>query len=215
MKNRRNYILGILLGGASILLMGCVNSLLDQIPTTELGNTEFWQTEEDATNGLMGAYADVRGLFSRDYYFDGQGEYVRVRDGSGSLSNTTTNITQGAAYKGGCYFPDPSYRFGAKFDTYYKFCYGGIHRVNYVIENTLKMIPNAKTEESKKKLETVIGEARLLRGMIYFRLISMWGDVPYIDHVVYNQTEMDKIVRTSIAKIKDYIIEDFNPQIRN
>ena len=210
MKNRRNYILGILLGGASILLMGCVNSLLDQIPTTELGNTEFWQTEEDATNGLMGAYADVRGLFSRDYYFDGQGEYVRVRDGSGSLSNTTTNITQGAAYKGGCYFPDPSYRFGAKFDTYYKFCYGGIHRVNYVIENTLKMIPNAKTEESKKKLETVIGEARLLRGMIYFRLISMWGDVPYIDHVVYNQTEMDKIVRTSIAKIKDYIIEDFN-----
>ena len=56
MKNRRNYILGILLGGASILLMGCVNSLLDQIPTTELGNTEFWQTEEDATNGLMGAY---------------------------------------------------------------------------------------------------------------------------------------------------------------
>ena len=79
-----------------------------------------------------------------------------------------------------------------------------------VIENTLKMIPNAKTEESKKKLETVIGEARLLRGMIYFRLISMWGDVPYIDHVVYNQMEMDKIVRTSIAKIKDYIIEDFN-----
>lgn len=54
MKNRRNYILGILLGGASILLMGCVNSLLDQIPTTELGNTEFWQTEEDATNGLNG-----------------------------------------------------------------------------------------------------------------------------------------------------------------
>ena len=99
MKNRRNYILGILLGGASILLMGCVNSLLDQIPTTELGNTEFWQTEEDATNGLMGAYADVRGLFSRDYYFDGQGEYVRVRDGSGSLSNTTTNITQGPLTK--------------------------------------------------------------------------------------------------------------------
>src|SRR5690606_13654767 len=113
--------------------------------------------------------------------FDGHGEYTYVRSGDGLMSNTTGNVTRGgAAYYGGFYYPDPylnwmnNQGYGNSFDNYYKFAYGGIHRVNYVIENTRKLLPGASAE-SVKALETVIGEASLLRGMIYLRLISMWG----------------------------------------
>lgn len=183
----------------------CHDNLLNQVPTTELGGSEFWKTEKDATDALMGAYAHVRGLFNRDYYFDGQSEFVRVRDGSGNMSTTTTNVTRGAAYKGGLYFPQG---YGANFDRYYMYSYGGVNRANYVIDNVRNMLPNAKTQESVSNLETIIGEARLLRGLTYFRLISMWGDVPYINKVIYDNSEVEAIPRTPIEVIKDSIIAD-------
>jgi starch-binding outer membrane protein, SusD/RagB family len=194
---------------AGVFLSACTDDLLNQIPTTELGASEFWKTEKDATDALMGAYAHVRGLFDRDYYFDGQGEYVRNRAGDGILSNSINNVTRGgAAYYGGNYFPDPAWGYGRSFDRYYRFSYGGVHRVNYVIENTERMLANA-APGSVEILETVIGEARLLRGMIYFRLISMWGDVPYIDRIIYDNSEVANISRMPIGQIKDRIYEDF------
>lgn len=188
-----------------IILTACHNDLLDQAPTTELGSTQFWETEQDATDALMGAYAHVRGLFNRDYYFDGQAEYVRVRDGSGNLSTTTTNVTRGAAYRGGLYFPQG---YGGNFDRYYMYSYGGVNRANYVIDNVRNMLPNAKSEESVINLETIIGEARLLRGLTYFRLISLWGDVPFINKVVHDNSEVEALARTPIEVVKDSILAD-------
>lgn len=208
MKKIKSILLAITFAGTCFIPVSCVDGILHQIPTTELGYTEFWESEQDATDALMGAYSHVRGLFNRDYYFDGHADYVRVRDGSGNLSTTETNVTRGAAYKYGLYFPDPDWKFGAKFNRYYQYLYGGVHRTNYVIENVEKMLPDA-TESSRKNLEAIIGEAKLLRGMVYFRLISMWGDVPYIDHIVYDQKEMDNVERVPIARIKDLILDDF------
>jgi hypothetical protein len=209
MKKTGSILLIIILSGCLFFPVACTDDVLDQVSTTDMAGSEFWKTEEDATTALMGAYSYVRGLFHRDYYFDGHGDYVRILDGSGQLSTNETNITRGgAAYRLGCYFPDPIWNIGARFDNYYKFSYGGIHRANYVIDNVAKMLPDA-TPASKEKLETVIGEARLLRGMIYFRLISMWGDIPYIGHIVYDNSEVAELARTPIAVIKDSILADF------
>jgi hypothetical protein len=90
----------------------------------------------------------------------------------------------------------------------YRYLYGGVNRTNYVIENVTKMLPNASAT-SKPGLEAVIGEARLLRGMVYFRLISMWGDVPYIGHIIYSNDEVASMARTPITQVKDSIMADF------
>jgi hypothetical protein len=45
--------------------------------------------------------------------------------------------------------------------------------------------------------------------MVYFRLISMWGDVPYIGHTVLSNDEVATLSRTPIAQIKDSIMADF------
>lgn len=189
------------LAGFSLAAGSCTKNLLEQQPTTELGSSAFWQTEDDATTALMGAYADVRPLFDRDYYLDGQSEYLRVR----GTSTTSGNLQKGDAYNGGNYNPSG---YAGSFDKYYRYLYGGVNRANYVIENVEKMLPNASAD-SKVKLETVIGEARLLRGMVYFRLISMWGDVPYIGHIINDNAEVTELSRMPIAQVKDSIMADF------
>lgn len=185
-----------------ILMSGaCTDDLLDQQPTTEMDAAAFWKTEADATTALMGAYADIRPLFDRDYYLDGHGEYIRVR----GTSATSGNLRLGDAYQGANFSP---VGYGSGFDKYYRYLYGGVNRANYVIENVMKMLPNARAS-SLPVLEAVVGEARLLRGMVYFRLISMWGDVPYIGRIIYDNSEVADIERMPIAQVKDSIMADF------
>lgn len=208
-KITSNILLLVVLAGMVVLPGSCTKNLLNQLPTTELAASTFWKTEADATTALMGAYAAARGCFDRDYYFDGQGEYVRDR--STTNSTVSGNLMHGGAYNGGNYNPTG---YGASFDNYYKYLYGAVNRANYVIDNVNKMLPKA-SPSSSANLEAIIGEARLLRGMVYFRLISMWGDVPYIGHVVYDNSAVAGLARIPIGQVKDSILADFTYAFNN
>ena len=200
---RSNFKILVLSAFAGLALntISCTQNLLEQTPTVDLPSSAFWNTEADATTALMGAYSAVRPLFDRDYYLDGQSEYVRAR----GTSTTSGNLRLGDAYNGGNYNPSG---YGSSFDKMYMYLFGGVNRCNYVIENVKKMLPNAKAS-SVPNLELVIGEARLLRGMVYFRLISMWGDVPYFTKIAYADADVATLSRIPIAQIKDSIMADF------
>ena len=187
--------------GLTLLINSCTKNLLDQEPTTNMNADAFWLTESDATIALMGAYSSVRPVFDRDYYLDGQAEYVRTR----GTSVTNNNLRLGDAYQGGNFNPSG---YGSSFDKMFRYLYGGVNRTNYVIENVTKMLTTAKPA-SVPVLETIIGEAKLLRGMVYFRLITMWGDVPYFSKIISENAEVSMLARTPIAQIKDSIMADF------
>ncbi len=204
-KVKMNYkaLIGCFLIGTTLLISGCRKELLNQLPTTELAQELFWNNEADATIALMGAYAATRAVFDRDYYLDGHGEYTRVR----GTSATNGNILRGDAYQGANYNPTG---YGASFDKYYRYLYGAVNRTNYVIDNiNRRLLPTAKGA-SLTNLETILAEARLLRGMVYFRLISMWGDVPYFGKEVFDNTEVSMLPRTSIKNVRDSILADFD-----
>ena len=201
MKKINSIISVIALSCLVFITSACVEDLLEQQPTTEVGASVFWKTEEDATFALQGAYSSIRPLFDRDYYLDGHGEYVRTR----GTSATNGNLRLGDAYQGANYNPTG---YAASFDKMYRYLYGGVNRANYVIENVNKMLLTAKPE-SRPNLEAILGEAKLLRGMVYFRLISMWGDVPYISNVVNDNAEVASLTRVPIAQVKDSIMADF------
>lgn len=201
MKKFTSISILIFFTGFTVLTNSCRKDLLNQLPTTELASSVFWKTEADATTGLMGAYAAVRGCFDRDYYFAGQGEYTRTR----GTSTQNSTLIHGVAYNGGNYSPTG---YGDNFDRYYQYLYGAVNRTNYVIDNVNKMMATMDAS-SVSGLETIIGEARLLRGMVYLRLISMWGDVPYIGHVINSNDEVDTLSRMPIAQVKDSIYADF------
>ena len=184
-----------------IFQTSCRKDLLEQEPTTDLAAAQFWTTEADATTALLGAYASTRPVFDRDYYFEGHGEYTRVR----GTSATNGNLRLGDAYHNGNYNPTG---YAASFDKYYRYLYGAVNRANYVIENVNRMLTQANPS-SVASLEAIVGEARLLRGLTYFRLISMWGDVPYLGKVIAENAEVTDIARLPIGQVKDSIMADF------
>jgi hypothetical protein len=183
-----------------LVLQSCRKDLLKQEPTTDLAAAAFWKTEADATYALLGAYAATRPVFDRDYYLEGHGEYTRVR----GTSATNGNLQRGDAYQGADYNPTG---YGDNFDKYYRYLYGAVNHANYVIENVNRMLVEGNSADPAA-LETIVGEARLLRGMVYFRLISMWGDVPYISSVVTENNQVAQLARLPIGQVKDSIMED-------
>jgi hypothetical protein len=201
--NTSKIALVLLISGILVLPTSCKKDLLDQTPTGELAAVNFWKTDADATIALMAAYASARAVFDRDYYFEGHSEFTRVR----GTSATSGSILRGDAYQGANYNPSG---YGASFDKYFSYLYGTVNRTNYVIENiNNRMIPGA-TGARLATLESIIAEARLLRGMTYFRLISMWGDVPYIGRIIYDNSEVKDIKRLPIGQVKDSILADFD-----
>jgi hypothetical protein len=208
MKNK-NFISTILIIAVMavciVVQTSCRKNILEQLPTTELSPDVFWKTEADATAGLMGLYAAARPCWDRDYYFDGQGEYVRER----GVSATAGNLRLGDAYQssntGGMFGPTG---YGSLFDNMYRYLYGTVNRANYVIYNVNKMQAEGNSANNDV-LETIKGEAKLLRGMAYFKLISMWGDVPYFTFVVYGNSAVATLARTPIGQVKDSILADF------
>jgi len=191
--------------GCVMLISSCKDNLMEQVPAGELASILYWKTEADAEYALNGAYSAARRIFSRDYMFDGLGDYLRYRSRATASQSTGDRAI---AYRNGEY-ADPSGSYGDSYDNYFQYSYAAVNHVNYVIQNVENMLNSGANESSRAKLESIIGEARMLRGMIYFRLISMWGDVPYIDKIVESNDEIANIPRTSITTIKDAILADF------
>lgn len=207
----KRHFMKLLLSVAVITLWGSCSDFLNQPSRVDLPSSAFWKDVKDAEYALNGAVSDIRYMFNRDYYLDAMGEYVNV---SGCLMERTANETdpstalrKGAAYDGFYeLYPSGS---GGKFSNMYRYCYGGVNRCNYVIDGIQTMIANGgQSEADVKTLNEYIGEAKLFRALLYLRLISMFGDVPYIDERIWNKEDVERLYRTPIAEIKNHMITD-------
>lgn len=185
-----------------VLMFSSCADLLNQEPTVDIPSSNFWKTETDAEYALNGLVSDIRWLFNRDYYLDGMGEFVRVR-GNSFLDGKGRD---GRAYKGLWEISPIGY--GGGWSEMYRYCYGGINRANYVIDNVERMITITSSKKSIKNLESIIGECKLMRALVYFRLITMWGDVPYIDWRVYDNSEVENLSRIPLVEVKNHILDD-------
>jgi hypothetical protein len=186
------------------LFASCADDLLTQPDRVNLSDYYFWETTADAEYALNGAIADIRGLFDRDYYFDGMGEYLRVR--GNTLSGNKETLIQGVAYRG--FYNMDAYRFGSSFGNMFRYGFGGINRANYVIDGVERMLQEEISATERASLESIVAEARLLRSLVYFKLIALWGDVPYLDRRVYSDAEVATLPRTPIAQIVPQLLED-------
>ena len=188
-----------------IMQTSCRKNLLDQPATVNPSPATFWLTESDATSALYGLYSAVRPCFDRDYYFDGQGEFMRNRGNS----STAGNLRLGDAYQSSStanMFTPTGY--GQYFDNMYKYLYGGVDRANYVIANVTQMQAKDSKFANSSILSVIQGESRLLRALCYFKLISMWGDVPYYTFSPTDNSQVAALARVPIGQVKDSILAD-------
>lgn len=88
--------------------------------------------------------------------------------------------------------------------------YTGIDRVNRIMANKDRVdLPDETSQATFKRL---IAEARLLRGICYFDLVRMWGDVPF-KLTASDKTENFAVTRTDREEVYQQIVDDMEAAV--
>lgn len=150
----------ILLVVLTIGFYSCENEL-DITNPNEVTNESFWQNELDAIKGVNSCYSTLhRPGFSRwqPMAYDLRSDVGASFSPWSDLANAMNNFIQ------------PDSNFGPMVDIYFD-NYVGIFRANQVLAN----VPNIQMNEELKS--RILGEAYFFRGMHYYHLASLWGNV--------------------------------------
>ncbi len=184
-------IISVLLGSA-LLLGGCES--LDYNRPDQLSSTTFWKTEAHAKQGVVGLYHAMMQTwcFGLEFAFDmctdladGVSPFVDISRGTSFASNS------GAV------------------QNHWQFLYELIHRSNTVIRNVSQM------EIDQTTIDQIVGEAKFLRAMAYFRMLNCWGGVPYYDESCVIEEEFATVTkpRSTAEEIRQHIIDDLTDAI--
>jgi hypothetical protein len=185
----KNKIVAIMLLLVIVTMSSCKKDLLKQSDPNKLSSDVFFTKVSDATAALYGAYVAARECFYKTYAWDGGSEMMYSRISARPYSGYA-----------------PANTFGSSVARHWNDAYRCINRSNYVIVNARKMEANTTNASDITELHRIEGEAMFLRSITYFRLIDLWGDVPYYENILDGNNEAYSLTRTSKATIKDKII---------
>jgi hypothetical protein len=180
MKKLNKFIIFLLF--TSGIILSCSDEYLDIKPINKLSESDFWQTDQDALQGLNAAYDILQWMYARDWnstYLVKTLPSDESRAGGGDAGDqppyqeldlftySAANTAVTAAFQSNYY---------------------GIYRANKVID---KVTPD---NDLRKR---IIAEAKCLRAYYYFELVSMFGEVPLILHELapteYSQPRAKKV----------------------
>jgi hypothetical protein len=146
-----------------LFLVTACEGFLDEVPKDRLSQGNYYKTVEDAKSSLTAIYNPLRGgAFVGPYFLQteimadyavGRGSTLIIGEYKGL---DVTNITRVASI----------------WDAFYR----SIRNANIAIH----YIPGITASDEVKN--SMIGEARFLRALVYYHLVRQWGDVPlYLD----------------------------------
>lgn len=160
------------IGLASAVLLGtaaCEKNLLDQVNPNQPLDTTFWNSSDDALRASTACYAGLQGL----------GMYRRwlnfatdLRDDTGFSQSPWGELADFTR------FVQTNYNFEVS-NNIWRDHYRTIFRCNQVIAK----VPGIATGTGPGQISTVlqkriVAEARFLRALSYFNLVSLYGNVP-------------------------------------
>lgn len=163
----RYIISGILAAGALFTMSSCQSKL--DIPQHSVAPIDsFYQTDEEAEQGVVAAYYQFKTVHS---------------GGTSSVAWLASFLADelwagGGSRADGTYYQYSEYTFGSDNGTVkniYQGLYTLIYRCNLVIERV--------TGTSDVMLRAV-NEAKVMRAWAYFELASLWGTAPLVDHIL-------------------------------
>lgn len=191
----KNIIITLL----SLLLLGLYSCEDDEFlvkePLNDITTETFYQTEEDAHAAVFAAYDPLQwyGLYSNNMWAIGDIRSDDAIKGDGppsdgiewhQLDNFNVLPANMILFEG------------------WSACYAGIFRSNIVIER----IPEIEMDEKVKA--QILGEAHFLRGLYYWTLIKVFGDVPLFENNL-GYDDAVSISRSPVADVKELILRDF------
>ena len=196
---KKNLFFSILFG-LSLLAISCNKDFLDQLPDTTRTTNNVYKSSADFYNAAIGAYSS----------FKQNGLYGTCNSQS-SLLNLGETVSDNAdfgatrAVSNVSIFELEDFNFSLSntlFSNAWTGHYIGISRANTI----LARLPDASFDAATKtRFEA---EAKFLRGLFYFNLVRLFGDVQLITTETTEPTEGYNVPRTTAAKIYELIVSD-------
>jgi hypothetical protein len=188
-----------MLGLASSLLLGatsCQKDILEQVNPNLATTTSFWQNSGDATKGIIAAYSGMQqlGTYRRWLNFA-----LDIRDDEGFSQSPWNELRDFNRFIIG------NYDFEVNFNIY-RDHYRGLTRCNQVIDN----VPNITGMDAGLQKQ-IVAEAKFLRALLYFNLVSLYGNVP----LVLNQTTSLGVIppQATETQVWDQVFSDLQAAI--
>lgn len=168
---------------------------LDSKPTSQISVDNFYKTEADFNQGLVGAYSAFA------HVYQGNGYYSLLID---LRSDNTTELTPGGDGNDAKMNID---EFRETTDNehitaFWRDSYTLIARANSIISS----VTNAQISDDFKKQFT--GEAKALRALSYFNLVRLYGDVPLVTEPVSDIDASYKVKRSAADEVYAQIVSD-------
>lgn len=186
-----------------IILTACClfscEGFLERSPIIGITQDNFYQTEDDAIAAVNSAYAALQFELSPAGHFRWFWGDIMSDDSEkgGSGDNDVFELLLLETFQG----PVNTDMLEGEWSANYE----GIYRANTV----LTYIPDMDIDETKKA--QILGEAKFLRAYFYYNLVTVFGDVPLVDHILsaseFNQARAPK------SEIWALIQQDLNEAI--
>ncbi len=163
MRNNNRIFSFLLITGALVVTTAC-NKTLDKTPISTISSSNFWKTAKDAESGLTGAYNSLyQQYYIWDYMTNGDAQSDNCYAGGNNpdnfaIDNFSLNALNGNVTRD------------------WTGLYDGVANANSVIDNVPAINDIAWSGNTRKK--QIIGEAKFLRALHYFNLVTTYGKVP-------------------------------------
>ncbi|MBU2901687.1 RagB/SusD family nutrient uptake outer membrane protein [Maribacter dokdonensis] len=180
---------------ALVIINACSENDLELVNPNGLSPDTFFKTEAQVQSAVNAAYANLqtRGLYSRHMFFS-QDNMSHENDGNPQLEADKRQYLD--------FSFDSSH---GPIADYWESCYRGINKANFVIgnEEAINAIDEGLVSTTTK--QKFIGEAKFLRALYNFLLVTRFGDMPLITEI---PTTTVGVAKSTADEVYALIISD-------
>ncbi|MBC7890987.1 MAG: RagB/SusD family nutrient uptake outer membrane protein [Sphingobacteriaceae bacterium] len=164
--NRKHILSALLLAVA----LGCSQSALDKVNPNQVTTEQYFKNNEELLKGVNSVYALLQSynLWGREYFFSHDLRSDDVASGGGQLETPRNQLLNGVHDAGNGVS-------GSVWNGLYRL----IHRANVVVDKSANV-----TVGDVAARKRIVAEAKFLRSLAYFDLVSQWGAVPLYKNFV-------------------------------
>jgi hypothetical protein len=184
---------------AAAFIQSCTN--LDEELYSEVVPDDFYKTEEEFVSALGAAYSALGGWANGDVF---------------NMQETSTDEmavpTRGQDWDDGgmwrrlhlhSWTPEDGYVNGG-----WSFCYGGINTINQLIYNFQALVEQGQV--TQEAADAFIAELESLRGILYWQLIDIYGNVPLVTDFTSTDAAPATVPR---AEVFDWVLTNLEASV--
>lgn len=186
----------------ALFIVGCSEDLIDLENPTQYTEATYFTTAKQCEEAVNATYGGLyfQGLWVREWYF---------------IFDLLGNEASGAAPLQGPLAEFYNYQHGPD-NSYINNLWKSLYRIALRGNIAVTKINEAKGVQDEALKERLIAEAKFLRSWAYFKLATLWGDVPLRkSYEKTKDTETHNMSRTPKADVLDYAEKGLDEAISN